>query len=240
MSNKIETAFIFAAGKGTRLRPYTDDTPKPLVRINNRPILDYTFDLLYAYGIKKIIINANYLRDSIQNYIAQEDRFETIISIEDEHYETGGGLIYAKEIIGKKPLFAINGDALWEDADGSNALQEMNDLWHQSDDDIMLMLQPKNTMTLTQGLGDYDIEMNNQKTYAIRNKSQNGDYMFTGVRVMHPRILDGISLHSFSYRELMDKAQEQQKLTAYIHKGQWHHISTPDDLHSVDKHFKNR
>jgi len=122
----ITTAFVLAAGKGERLRPLTEKTPKPLLPIRGRPILDYIFEELQEAGIQRIVVNAWYLKEQIlkycvnyadKNYVNSsgvEKKFEILVSEENELLGTGGGLKKALPLIGSAPFLMLNGDCLWK------------------------------------------------------------------------------------------------------------------------------
>jgi MurNAc alpha-1-phosphate uridylyltransferase len=235
-SLKPDRAFILAAGKGTRLRPYTDTMPKPMVPINGRPLLDYTLEKLIKEGINHVTINTYYLGDRIINFAKDYQGLDIKISEERELLDTGGGAKKALENMGGKPFYLINGDALWSDNE-TTALARLAKHWDPQKMDILLLLQDKNTMSLTHGVGDYNIT---DEGLAVRAKSKDGQYMFGGIRIVSPHIFNNTPNGAFSFLELMDKAEENQRLKAIIHDGDWHHISTPEDLESVNKAFANK
>ena len=86
-----EYAFILAAGKGTRLRPYTDNMPKPMVPVNGRPLLSYTLENLKNVGVKHVTVNSFYLGNVIENYLQDYKEMDIYISKEDDLLDTGGG-----------------------------------------------------------------------------------------------------------------------------------------------------
>jgi MurNAc alpha-1-phosphate uridylyltransferase len=102
--------------------------------------------------------------------------------------------------------------------------------------DVLLLLQPVDQMELTHGVGDYDIDASG---HIIRTSDKSGSHMFTGIRIVHPRIFDNTPEGAFSFLQCMDKAQQQSKLHGISYDGQWHHISTPEDLQSVNEILKN-
>jgi MurNAc alpha-1-phosphate uridylyltransferase len=97
--------------------------------------------------------------------------------------------------------------------------------------DILILLQPISTMTLTYGVGDYTLDANGN---AKRSLDRSGEYMFTSIRINAPHIFDGHSAKPFSYLELLDKAEKEGRLFGLVHEGIWHHISTPEDLEKVN------
>ena len=223
------TVFILAAGKGTRLRPHTDTTPKPMVTVWEKPIIEHTIEKCKKDGIKNIIINLNHLGDIIKNYFSSNK--DIIFSEEKDLLETGGGLKFAKDHIKEEALFMINGDAFWTEGRNQTALERMKTAWNPDKMDILLLLQPVSQMSVTGGVGDYDIDKN---SHAIRSLDKTGKYMFTGIRITKKNVVDIIDKDNFSFLECMDTAQKQNKLYGLIHQGIWHHISTPEDLENVN------
>lgn len=113
----LHTAFVLAAGKGERLRPLTLNTPKPLISVKGKPILEHILRQLERMGFKRVVLNAWYLRDQIENYVNQSNSrfsFELLLSMEEELLGTGGGLKQALPLIGSAPFLMLNGDSLWD------------------------------------------------------------------------------------------------------------------------------
>jgi len=236
MNQKPDHAFILTAGKGTRLRPYTDSKPKPMVEVNGRPILDHTLEKLKIAGVTNVTMNLFYLGDVIKKHFENYQTPKITFSQETDLLETGGGVKLALEQMGDKPFYLINGDALWDDTSNVSALDQLANIWNPNIMDILLLLQPVNNMALTKGVGDYNI--NNDGTI-IRTPDQSGEHMFTGIRIVKPEVFKNTPEGAFSFLECMDKAQKNGTLHGVEYKGQWHHISTPKDLESVNYHYKN-
>jgi MurNAc alpha-1-phosphate uridylyltransferase len=106
--------------------------------------------------------------------------------------------------------------------------------WDDENHDLVLALQNIDTMHLTEGVGDYDINDNELPT---RNKNKQGRYMFTSIRLCHPRLFENTPGQPFSFLQLMDKAEAADKLGAVTTRGQWHHISTAHDLEAVSRAY---
>ena len=227
-------AFILAAGLGTRLRPYTNDTPKPLVKVDDKTLLDRTLDHLAEAGVNEVALNTHYLADQIDETMTSRPEFKTHITFEEELLDTGGGI---KNMLGHfdDAFYVLSGDGLWENAANQNTLKAMAEAWNNETMDILMLLQPVESMKLTTGVGDYTLDENGMP---IRSLDKTGEYMFTSMRINHPRIFDNAPDGAFTYRDLMDEAQEKGRLHAIIHDGDWHHISTPDDLDVVNTQYK--
>ncbi len=225
-------AFILAAGEGKRLRPYTDQVPKPLVPVNGRPILDHTLEHLERDGVEKVVINTFYKGDIIKAFVKSRDhQTEVILSEEDALLNTGLGVKQALSHMNNKPFFLINGDAFWTNGATQSVFERLVAAWNPDEMDILLLLQPVEDMVLTTGVGDYVIDAQGR---AIRKKDQSGGYMFAGVRICKPGIFENTPDTPFGFLDLMDKSEGEGRLYALIHDGDWHHISTPVDLDRVN------
>ena len=232
MSNKPESAFILAAGKGTRLRPHTNDKPKPMVVVHNKPIIEHIIDKLSNANIQNITINTSYLGHLIESYFTAHKKINLNFSHEDQLLETGGGVKKALSTMKNKPFYIINGDAYWIDKTRDNtALQLLENNWNANKMDILLLLQPVTKMSATKGVGDYHM---NEDGQLKRSLDLTGNYMFTGIRITSPNVFDNTPDGAFSFLECMDTAQENGRLYGVNYQGAWHHISTPNDLNAVN------
>ena len=228
-------AFILAAGLGSRLRPYTDNTPKPLVTVGGKTLLDRTLDHLASVNVNEIAANTHYLPDQIKAALAARPEFKTHISYEETLLDTGGGIKNLLAPLGNEAFYILSGDGLWENAANQNTLQAMSEAWNDETMDILMLLQPISSMKLTGSAGDYSLGSDG---LPIRSLDKTGDYMFTSMRINHPRIFKNSPDQPFNYRDLMDEAQNKGRLAAIIHNGDWHHISTPADLEAVNTAYE--
>ena len=112
----IKKALIFAAGKGTRLKPFTDNHPKALAVVNNVPLLERNIKFLQNYGINDFVINVHHFGEQIIDFLQEKENFGAKIEISDEKnelLETGGGLVFAKKHLENEENFLImNADIL--------------------------------------------------------------------------------------------------------------------------------
>jgi MurNAc alpha-1-phosphate uridylyltransferase len=237
MKNHIDQSFILAAGMGTRLRPYTDTVPKPMVHVAGRAIIDYALDKLSDYGVENTVINLYHRADILEKYLRDRKSPNIRFSHENILLETGGGVKNALFMMRSAPFFLLNGDALWEDGAEKSALQRLAEAFDEDRMDILLLLQPIEKMHLTQGVGDYDLD---EPGHARRRKSRDGALMFTGIRLVHPRVFENAPEGAFSFLALMDAAEKAGRLHGIVHDGDWHHISTPDNLNAVNRAFTDR
>lgn len=228
---KPDKAFILAAGLGTRLRPFTDTMPKPMVPVAGKPIIGHIIDQLIVAGVTSATVNLHHKADVLRDYLRTRSDIEIHESLEKTLLDTGGGAKKALPTLGDKPFYMINGDAFCVDGPSGSCLLNLASAY-ESDMDILLMLEPVSRMVLTQGVGDYDVMEGNRP---VRRKDKQGLYMFAGIRICHPRIFENTLDGAFPFISLMDKAEQERKLYAHIHDGDWHHISTPEDLSRVNE-----
>ena len=116
MSGRAPRAMILAAGLGTRLRPLTEDTPKPLVLVGGHPLIAYGLGLLRANGIRDVVVNVHHHRERIMRELGDGARYGVRIrySIEPELLDSGGGIRNAARLFGAEPIVVLNSDIICE------------------------------------------------------------------------------------------------------------------------------
>lgn len=231
----ITQALIMAAGEAKRMRPLTDNLPKPLIEIGGKPILTRIIDNLIDVGVNRVVINGYHaiqpLKDYIQKIKTIYPSCEFILSEETELLETGGGTVQALQYLDStQPFFMINGDAYWVNSQNGNTLEQLSSEWQKGTYDLLLLMQSTTSMDFTEAVGDYDID----NGMATRSRGQDGSYMFTGVRICHPKILNGHQATRFSFLNIMDEIENNNRLGGLHHQGEWYHISTPADVDDVN------
>lgn len=229
-----DKAFILAAGLGTRMRPLTDNIPKPLVEVSGRSLLNRTLDHLSQSGVREVVINTHHLAHKVEEHVLSRNDMKIILSYEPDLLDTGGGIKKMLQHFGSDPFFVLSGDGLWADVPGENALKKLAGLWNEKIMDIALLLQPVARMKITEGVGDYNLLENG---LARRSLNKKGSHMFTSIRINHPRIFDGAADGAFSYLKMLDAAEEKGRLYGLEHQGEWFHISTLSDLKAINNYF---
>lgn len=223
-----DTIFIACAGLGTRMRPITDTIPKPMVEIAGKPMIDHILDRVGMDGINHAVINLHYLGEQIETHLMQRDAPQISFSWEDPLLETGGGIKKALPLIGTdKPFYAHNSDVIFDNGPDKSAIQRMADFWDGDKMDILLMLFPTEKFG---GNGNYDMDEQGRLTTGTRQ-------MFMGLRILHPRVFDGVEDGIFSFKDQMDEAEKAGRLYGLIHDGKCWHVGTPDDVATVNALF---
>ena len=228
---RIDHAFILAAGMGSRLRPYTDHCPKPLVKLAGRPIIDHVLDRLYDAGVRHVTVNLHYMADMLAQHLRGRHDMDILLSFEDTLLDTGGGIMHALPETGGTPFYCVSGDSVWTDGPYEPALTRLATAWNDDAMDLLLLLQPVEHMTLTPGLGDYDFDAGLR---LVRSRAKTGRYMWTSVRLCAPSLFKDASEGAFSFLQLMDKAEGENRLGGLVHDGDWYHITTAADLDRVN------
>jgi len=222
---KIESAMVLAAGLGVRMRPLTDDRPKPMVVLAGRTLLDWALDRIARVGVGRIVVNTHYRAEVIHRHLT--GRAGIVISYEAERLETGGGVQRALPNFEGKPFYVVNSDAVWLDGKVP-ALSRLAAAWDETTMDALLLLQPVGMATGYDGPGDYHRAADGR--LRRRGPDETAPYLFAGVQILHPRLFDGAPGGAFSLNLLYDKAQAAGRLFGLEHDADWFHVGTPEDL----------
>lgn len=230
----ITQAMILAAGKGTRLRPLTLDTPKPLVEVGGQPLIVWHIKALQAAGITDITINASWLADKLMNTLGDGSQYGVKLhwSVEDdEPLETAGGIFQALQTgkLRDEPFILVNSD-VWTTYD----FAQLRDYKLGADQRAHLLLID-------------NPEHNNGGDFAINNglasEQPIGDadkYTFAGISVMSPRLVDGlVSGQPAALAPLLKQAMIKFQITAEIISDNWIDVGTPERLAKVNEFIKS-
>ncbi len=230
-------AMVLAAGLGLRMRPVTDDRPKPLVEVAGRTMLDRVFDRIEAFGIDRAVVNSHYQADQVETHLAARATPVTEISHELSLLNTGGGVANALERLGNDPFFVINADIVWLDG-RTPALNRLASAWNDDDMDGLLLVQGTAKAFGYRGRGDYDVD---QIGRMFRRKERDvAPYVFTGIQILHPHMFTDAPSGAFSLNVLYDRAESAGRLHAIVHDGEWFHIGTPTALAEAEEELLGR
>ena len=230
MPTRIKTAMLLAAGYGTRLKPLTDRTPKPLVPVAGRPMIEYALAKLRDYGVEKIVINVSHLKAQLVDYFAAEKSLRITVSEEAEPLETGGGLKKAAPFLGDNPVFVINSDILWTDA-GETALNRLTQTWDDAKMDFLLLAQSK-AKAVGYDKGEDHLFIKPENTLGWN--AADAPYIISGIGVFHPRVLRAAPDGKFSVKVLWLKALAQNRLFCLPHHGRWFQTGTLEDIRKTE------
>ena len=222
-----DRAMVLAAGRGLRLRPLTDRTPKPLIAVGGRTMLDRVLDHLAAAGVGTAVVNAHWLAGQIEERLAARAAPRIVLSPEAELLETGGGVANALAHLGAGPFFAANADIVWTDGPAP-ALGRLAAAWRDAAMDALLLVHPVAGAVGYDGAGDFRIDASGR--LAARGGAAAAPLAFTGVQILHPRLFADAPGGAFSLNVLYRRAAAAGRLFGLVHDGAWYHVGTPSAL----------
>ncbi|MFM7083393.1 MAG: nucleotidyltransferase family protein [Hyphomicrobium sp.] len=232
----INTAMILGAGLGTRMRPLTITVPKPLVLLQNRPLIDHVIDRLSGAGITKVVVNVHYLADKLEEHLKKTKNPRIIISDERQKLlDTGGGIIKALPLIGPNPFIIHNSDTTWIEKK-EKWINALINAWDPDRMDALMILAHKSQSIGYEGEGDFFIETSG--ALRRREKNSTAPYVFAGVSIAHPRIFLNNPIDTFSLNVLWDRAMKNDRLHGIKVEGTWMHLGTPSALKAAEEQLK--
>lgn len=218
---------ILAAGRGERMRPLTDEHPKPLLKVDGRALIEWHIEALKDAGIKEILINTSWLGDQIPEYLGDGAYWGVNLTFSHEPtaLETAGGIRKALDFFSDQPFIVVNGD-VWSDYDYEKLLQQPTKSAH-----IVLVSNPEHN---TQG----DFFLRDDGLVIAEGESRT---TFSGIGVYQPEIFKDLKEDEPTplapiLRELMVEAQ----VTGELFDGKWHDIGTPERLKTLNQSFQRR
>lgn len=237
MDGKVETlpprrAMVLAAGHGKRMRPLTATTPKPLVEVQGRALIDHGLDRLAEAGIETAVVNVHYLADLIETHLARRPRPRIVISDErDALLDTGGGIARALPHFAGEPFYLINSDTMWIEGATPN-LRRLAQAWHPARMDALLLLAPTASSVGYDGRGDFALCAEGR--LRRRGESEIVPFVYAGVAIVHPRLFANAPDGAFSVNLLLDEAIEAGRLHGIRMEGVWMHVGTPAALREAE------
>lgn len=215
-------AMILAAGLGKRMRPLTDNTPKPLLLISGKSLIVHHIERLVAAGFTELVINHAYLGQQIEQALGNGESFGADITYSPESapLETGGGIVQALPLLGDKPFVLVNGD-VWTDYPFARLLHRPILLAH--------LVMVKNPEHNSQG----DFYLSGQGGVTAAGDGQR--LTFAGISVLDPKLFSGCSAKPFPLRDPLLLAMSNQAVSGETYDGQWVDIGTPERLKDINQ-----
>jgi MurNAc alpha-1-phosphate uridylyltransferase len=223
---------VLAAGFGTRMRPLTDTTPKPLVKVDGKPLLDHVLDRLADAGVEQVAVNVHYLADQIIQHTAGRARPRVVISDErGEILGTGGGVAKAMPLLGNEPFFHVNSDSIWIEGPRPN-LDRLADAFDPAAMDALLLLAPTATSIGYDGRGDFAMKPDGR--LVSRSEREVVPFVFAGAAILSPRMFVNAPQGEFSLTRLFHVAGEAGRLFGLRLEGAWMHVGTPEAIQAAE------
>jgi MurNAc alpha-1-phosphate uridylyltransferase len=206
---------ILAAGRGQRMGDLTATTPKPLLKVHDRYLIEYSILALKKLAITDIIINVCYQATQIQQALGNGQQYGVNIyySVEDEALETGGGIFAALPLLGDEPFTVVSGDIITDYPFSQLPLQPRG-LAH-----LVLVANPK-----FHPEGDFNLH--NDRVYCSRVNP----FTYANIGVYHPDLFINCVKEKFSLGPLLKTAAANEAVSGEIYRGLWHNVGTPGDL----------
>ena len=230
MKNKISKAMILAAGFGTRLKPLTDTTPKPLIEFKNKTLIDYAINFLISLDIKEVVINLHYKSEYIVEHLSQRTDIKIVFSHEKKILGTGGGVVNVRDKF-HDVFLLLNSDIIWEEKMCQFFLTFINE-WDNNAMDAFLLLSQKDKISGYYGEGDFNL---NQAGQIIGEKSGGSkkDFVFAGAQLLNPKVLDNYSSAFFPMNNIWKDAISNKRLYGKIANQEIKHLGSIDALKDI-------
>jgi len=230
-------AMLLAAGLGTRMRPLTEGTAKPLLPLGGRSLLDHALDRLRDAGVDEVVVNAYWHADHIAAHLAaRSDGPRTVVRREDALLDTGGSVAAALDLLGPGPFFVINGDTFWLDGP-TPALTRLATAWDDAADAVLLVHR---TFQIQADIGAGDFVLDPWGLIRRRREREVVPYIYAGIQLAGPALFADAPNGSFSMNLVWDQAIARRRLRGVVHDGLWFHLSTPTDLAAAEYHLHAR
>lgn len=219
-------AMILAAGRGERMRPLTDTTPKPLLAVGGKPLIEYHIEALVAVGIREIVINLAWKGELLRQALGDGTRFGAQLSYSDEGaqaLETGGGIFKALPLLGDAPFIVVSAD-IWTDYSFARctSLPHADDLAH-------FVLVPNPSFHPN---GDFHLAGERV------TPSEGPRYTYANIGVFRPEFFAGCRPGRFPLVPVMRARIAEGRVSGEIYEGAWRNIGTPAQLAQLDEELR--
>jgi MurNAc alpha-1-phosphate uridylyltransferase len=214
-------ALILAAGRGERMRPLSDTTPKPLLRVGGRMLIEHHLEKLAAAGVREVVINISHLAAQFPAALGDGARWALSIRYSDEGpepLETGGGVLHALPLLGAAPFIVVSADIV-SDYDYSRLPAEPDGLAH-----LVMVPNPE-----FHPRGDFWLDG------ARLNEEGAGERLtFGNIGVYRPEIVAGETARRFKLLPMYQRAMREALLSGERHGGYWRNVGTPEQLAALE------
>ncbi len=226
-------AMILAAGRGERLRPLSDGTPKPLLIAHGKPLIAYHIERLARAGVRQLVINTSWLGEKIEAYVGDGSRFgvEVLWSREPQPLETGGGIRRALPLLGRDPFLVVNSD-IWTDYPFEKLVAQ--DWSAEQDAHLVLVPNPCHHQQ-----GDFILDA----AGVVRHSGHGAATLtFSGISILWPEIfaLHRSGSEKFPLRDVLSGSIDAGFVNGECYGGSWWDIGTLERLEALNTLLKAR
>jgi MurNAc alpha-1-phosphate uridylyltransferase len=228
-----QKAIVLAAGLGKRMLPITATMPKPLVKVGGRSLIDFALDQLNEAGIGTVVVNVHHFADMLETHLRTRKMPHIVVSDERaEVLETGGGVKKALPLLGKAPFITFNSDSIWVEGQQPN-LKRLVAAWDPARMDILMLVAPLETSVGYDGRGDFS--MDGDGRLRRRKGDETAPFVYAGVAILKPELVDGAPDGPFSANLFYDKAIAKDRLYGLQLDGQWLHVGEPQAIAAAEE-----
>ena len=228
-----KTAMVFAAGLGKRMRPITDTTPKPLVQVAGRALIDHCLDRLAVNGVERAIVNVHWRADQIEAHLARRRSPEILISDERAKLlDQGGGVKHALPAIGRDPFLLCNTDSFWIEGPRSN-IARLAEAFDPDAMDILLLVAASAGAVGVDWPGDFTMTRGGR--LAPREARRVAPFVYTGVGIVKPQLFEKETDEVFRLAPFFRAAAERGRLFGLRLDGLWLHVGRPESIAEAER-----
>ena len=220
---RIKTAIILCAGLGKRLNPITLSTPKPLLKLNDKTMLEVCINLIMKLGVQKVFINTFHLSDQIFRFIENKN-FPINIKIikeENEILNTGGGILNLINYSDDDDFIIFNPDTLWHQ-DYLNEITQMQNFYFSNKLNNILLLSNKDLSFDKNFLGDFSLKNN------LLKKNEKNDLIYIGCQILNKSLFKDYKVSNFSISKIWNDLQQENRLNGFQSKKKFYHLTNLD------------
>ena len=232
MTTMPDTAMILAAGLGTRMRPLTDNTAKPLLKVAGKPLIDRQVEPLIEAGVKRLVVNTHWCADQVEAHVNGYGGVEVAFSDErEEVLETGGALAKAAPLLGEGPVFVVNTDAFWAPS-GASPLRQLADAYDPARMDELLLLADTGRCLGFGGSGDFFRAEDGTLTH--RGDAASAPWAYAGLRIANPALYAAYSPEPFSAFRIWSGLLSSGRMHGLPLDRFWLHVGDPQALKDAE------
>jgi len=229
-----ESAMVFAAGFGTRMGSLTKRTPKPMIRVGGRPLIDHALEQVRNGGIRRIVVNTHYLFEQIESHLATMNDV-TVVRETPDILDTGGGLRNALPHLCSNPVCTLNSDYVWS---GHSPFKTLSEAWDpERMDGLILMLTHDQALGY---VGPGDFCLGNDGRLAKPMAGGRKALVYAGAQIIKTDSLAEIPERSFSVSLLWQKMIRSGRLFGIRHTGGWVDVGHPAGIACAESFLENQ
>ncbi|MBL6857397.1 MAG: NTP transferase domain-containing protein [Pelagibacteraceae bacterium] len=226
---QIQKAMILTAGYGKRMLPLTQTTPKPLVKLGPKNLLERSIELLIKIGVKEIVLNTHHLSNKIEEFI-KKNNYEVSINLikEETLLDTGGGIFNGTKQFKDEPFFVLNPDTIWN-KNYYEELKVLENFYFTYKKPVLLLVDKKKSYDKS-FKGDFNF-ISNQ----LIKREKNNNYIFTGAQIITRSVFSGVQKNIFSMNMIWDQLIQKQMLLGQESNQTFFHINNLKVFKELEK-----